>query len=324
MPSARGPRVHRKFCLSTACVCLWVSQWDFQESGSSMFIQLIFCGVKCHSSYFCDVSLPFYFWSFMKYDFDRIASCHHSKTKLPLWFLMKNSVFEVTNIFKYTYTICLESNGYCEHLRQTLPGISRNKDVTLTKMKAAERLTIKRKLDKNCNGTTETGKCIFLTLSSLSSSSLGDMIHSSISPVCIISPIVSVRIFYIFFLYFFMNFVPWLSQKFISLSSSKFHSIFGLIRNRVGKLFSVITQPWRHLGAILWFHVIIHIFITIHHKLIKFNTHKVQGIDQHFDRVLSFGDTLFWHTFFPIHFVHGAFWWDGFCDWLFCLWIFIS
>ena len=169
------------------------------------------------------------------------------------------------------------------------------------------------------------------------------MIHSSISPVCIISPIVSVRIFYIFFLYFCMNFVPWLSQKFLSLSSSKFHSIFGLIRNRVGKLFSVITQPWRHLGAILWFHVIIHIFITIHHKLIKFNTHKVQGIDQHFDRVLLFGDTLFWHTFFPFTLYTGLFdetdsvigyfaceyslanWffiriglvWFRFCDWLF-------
>ena len=41
--------------------------------------------------------------------------------------------------------------------------------------------------------------------------------------------------------------------------------------------FYVITQPWRQLGAILCFHVIINIFITIHHKLTKFNTHKLQG-----------------------------------------------
>ena len=42
--------------------------------------------------------------------------------------------------------------------------------------------------------------------------------------------------------------------------------------------FYVITQPWRQLGAILCFHVIINIFITIHHKLTKFNTHKLQVI----------------------------------------------
>ena len=49
------------------------------------------------------------------------------------------------------------------------------------------------------------------------------------------------------------------------------------------KLFSVITQPWRHPGAILCFHVIIDIFISIHHKLTKFNTHKLQVISQHTD-----------------------------------------
>ena len=51
----------------------------------------------------------------------------------------------------------------------------------------------------------------------------------------------------------------------------------------ISPLFSVITQPWRHPGAILCFHVIIHIFITIHHKLPKFNTHKLQVIGQHID-----------------------------------------
>ena len=49
------------------------------------------------------------------------------------------------------------------------------------------------------------------------------------------------------------------------------------------KLFSVITQPWRHPGAILCFDVIIDIFISIYHKLTKFNTHKLQVIRQHTD-----------------------------------------
>ena len=104
-----------------------------------------------------------------------------------------------------------------------------------------------------------------------------DMPHSGISPI------VSVRIF----IYFCMNFVNRLSQKFKSLWFSNFHSIFALMRNRHNKLFSLITQPWRHLGAILWFHVIIHIFITIHYKLIKINTHELQVIGQHINISLS-------------------------------------
>ena len=47
--------------------------------------------------------------------------------------------------------------------------------------------------------------------------------------------------------------------------------------------FSVITQPWRHPGAILCFDVIIDIFISVYHKLTKFNTHKLQVIRQHTD-----------------------------------------
>jgi hypothetical protein len=43
----------------------------------------------------------------------------------------------------------------------------------------------------------------------------------------------------------------------------------------------VITQPWRHPGAILCFDVIIDIFISVYHKLTKFNTHKLQVIRQH-------------------------------------------
>ena len=75
-----------------------------------------------------------------------------------------------------------------------------------------------------------------------------------------------------------MNFVFKISQKQNEQSSSNFHSIFALMKNGYNNLFSLITQPWRHLGAILWFHFIIHIFITVHHKLIKFSTHKLQAI----------------------------------------------
>ena len=64
---------------------------------------------------------------------------------------------------------------------------------------------------------------------------------------------------------------------------SNFHSIFAMIGNRSANKFSTITQPWRHPGAILWIHVIIHIFITIYDKLIKFNTHKLQVITQQTD-----------------------------------------
>ena len=76
------------------------------------------------------------------------------------------------------------------------------------------------------------------------------------------------------------NFVARLSQKRTVQSSSNFLSIFVIIRNRQAKLFSVITQPWRHPGAILWIHIIIHISITIHHKLTKSSTHKLHVISQ--------------------------------------------
>ena len=53
------------------------------------------------------------------------------------------------------------------------------------------------------------------------------------------------------------------------------------------KLFSLLTQPWRHLGAILWIHVIIHIFITFHSKSTIFNAHKLQAICQHIGLFIS-------------------------------------
>ena len=57
--------------------------------------------------YFCDVSLPLRFCSFMKYNFARIASCHPSKSKLPfypdllsyqLWFLYETGPWFTLNI----------------------------------------------------------------------------------------------------------------------------------------------------------------------------------------------------------------------------------
>ena len=90
-------------------------------------------------------------------------------------------------------------------------------------------------------------------------------------------------IFIYLFLSFCTYFVAVISQEQNQQSSSNFHSIFVNIRNRQAKLFSVITQPWRHPGAILCFHVINDIFISILQKLTKFNTHKLQMISQHTD-----------------------------------------
>ena len=108
---------------------------------------------------------------------------------------------------------------------------------------------------------------------------LGDMLH------CSISPIVSVRIFIIYFSL--IEFWHTLSQKRNPQSCWNFHSIFGLTWNRVPPLFSLITQPWRHPGAILWIHVIIHIFITVHSKSTIFNAHKLQAICQHIGLFIS-------------------------------------
>ena len=48
--------------------------------------------------------------------------------------------------------------------------------------------------------------------------------------------------------------------------------------------FHVITQPWRQLYApFCVFHLIMNIFITMPHKLLKFCTHKLQMISQHTD-----------------------------------------
>ena len=114
---------------------------------------------------------------------------------------------------------------------------------------------------------------------------LGDMLHSNISPI--VSVRIFISIYLSIFIYYCMNFVPRLSQKILWLWFSNFDSIFGLTWNRVPPLFSLITQPWRHLGAILWIHVIIHIFITIHSKSTIFNAHKLQAICQHIGLFIS-------------------------------------
>ena len=114
---------------------------------------------------------------------------------------------------------------------------------------------------------------------------LGDMLHSNISPI--VSVRIFISIYLSIFIYYCMNFVARLSQEFLWLWYSNFHSIFALIRNRHIKLFNMITQPWRHPGAILWIHVIIHIFITVHSKSTIFNAHKLQAICQHIGLFIS-------------------------------------
>ena len=96
---------------------------------------------------------------------------------------------------------------------------------------------------------------------------------------------VCTNLIYLFISSFCMNFVfkIKLSQKRNQQTCSNFHTILPMIRNRPANKFSLITQPWHHPGANLCFHIIIHIFITIYHKLIKFNTHKLQVMGQHID-----------------------------------------
>ena len=101
------------------------------------------------------------------------------------------------------------------------------------------------------------------------------MLHSSISPI------VFVRILFIYFFPLILSFI-YLKKLY------HYHpQIFTVYLASLGIVyllfFSVITQPWRHPGAILCFHVIIDIFISILHKLTKFNTHKLQVISQHTD-----------------------------------------
>ena len=94
-------------------------------------------------------------------------------------------------------------------------------------------------------------------------------------------------LFIYLFIYYCRNFGTVISQEQNQQSCWYFYSIFGLIWNRVGELFSLITQPWRHLGAILWIHVIINIFITIHSKSTIFNGHILQAICQHIGLFIS-------------------------------------
>ena len=80
-----------------------------------------------------------------------------------------------------------------------------------------------------------------------------------------ISPIVCTKILLLLFLLFCMNFGTVISQKQNQQSCWNFHSIFVIIRNRSNHLFSVWSLNHDVIQAP--FCVIIHIFITIHHKL---------------------------------------------------------
>ena len=103
---------------------------------------------------------------------------------------------------------------------------------------------------------------------------LGDMPYNGISPI------ESVRILFSFSVWILG---PWYLKNRINNHVEIFTVSMSSIGIALITSFHVITQPWRQLGAILCFHVIIDIFITIHHKLTKFNTHKLQVIRQHTD-----------------------------------------
>ena len=112
---------------------------------------------------------------------------------------------------------------------------------------------------------------------------LGDMLDQSISPIEFVQILFIYLFIYLFISSFCMNFVVKISQKRKQQSCSNFHTILAMIRNRPANKFSLITQPWHHPGAILCFHIIIHIFITIYQKLIKFDTHKLEVMGQYID-----------------------------------------
>ena len=110
---------------------------------------------------------------------------------------------------------------------------------------------------------------------------LGDMLHCSISPIEFVRILFSLLLLLLFLSVWILG--PWYLKNRINNHVQIFTvslSLSGIDRN---KLFSVITQPRRHPGAILCFDVIIDIFISVYHKLTKFNTHKLQVIRQHSD-----------------------------------------
>ena len=132
---------------------------------------------------------------------------------------------------------------------------------------------------------------------------LGDMPYNGISPIefvrilflflILLGDIIGISIEFvrinlfliiIIIISFCMNFGTVISQEQNQQSCWNFTVSLSLsgIENLLS-FFSVITQPWRHPGAILCFDVIIDIFISVYHKLTKFNTHKLQVIRQHTD-----------------------------------------
>ena len=106
---------------------------------------------------------------------------------------------------------------------------------------------------------------------------LGDMPYNGISPIEFVR-----ILFFSSLLLLFLLSVWILGPLYLKNRINNHVEIFTVSMSSIGialiTSFYVITQPWRQLGAILCFHVIINIFITIHHKLTKFNTHKLQVI----------------------------------------------
>ena len=108
---------------------------------------------------------------------------------------------------------------------------------------------------------------------------LGDMPYNGISPIEFVRILFfSLLLLLLLFLLSVWILGPWYLKNRINNHVQIFTVSMSSIGIALITSFYVITQPWRQLGAILCFHVIINIFITIHHKLTKFNTHKLQVI----------------------------------------------
>ena len=101
-----------------------------------------------------------------------------------------------------------------------------------------------------------------------------------------ISPIEFVRILFSLLLLLFLS-VWILFGRYLKNEINNRLRIFTVSMSSTGIVlitsFHVITQPWRQLRAILCFHLIMNIFITMPHKLLNFCTHKLQMISQHTD-----------------------------------------
>ena len=112
------------------------------------------------------------------------------------------------------------------------------------------------------------------------------MPYNGISPIEFVRILFLLLFLFLLLLLFLLSvwiFGPWYLKNRINNHVEIFTVSLSLSGIENLSFFSVITQPWRHPGAILCFDVIIDIFISVYHKLTKFNTHKLQVIRQHTD-----------------------------------------